>query len=387
MQDVLAQYAQLLSQRKDEGRLRALRSIMPGEGATILVNRRPLINFASNDYLGLSQHEHLKQRSIEYINRFGVGSTASRLVCGNLEPFEAVERKLASLKGTETALILPSGFQTNLTMIPALANGTETFIACDRLSHNSLLSGVQLSGAKWTRYQHNDTADLTRRFNEADERFTKKWIITESVFSMDGDRVDMPALLAAARDANASLYVDEAHATGVLGQSGMGMCVGETGITAVMGTFGKALGSFGAYIACTQTLKDYLINFCSGLIYSTALPPAVLGAIDAALDVVPTMEKQRQVLLDNAEQFRAKLNHAGFDTGASSTQIIPVIVGSDDAALSLAQHLEDGGIFAPAIRPPTVPDDAARVRFSLSLLHSREHLERVLTLMRNWRAH
>jgi 8-amino-7-oxononanoate synthase len=165
----------------------------------------------------------------------------------------------------------------------------------------------------------------------------------------------------------------------------MGMTVGHSGISVAMGTFSKGAGAFGGYIACSQQLKDYLVNFCSGVIFSTALPPAVLGAIDAALDVIPTMEKQREVLLSNAEHLRTRLHQMGFDTGKSGSQIIPIIVGSDTDALSLTDCLQDGGIFAPAIRPPTVPDGTARVRLSLTSHHTTEHFERILSLLRNWR--
>ncbi|HEY9791547.1 MAG TPA: 8-amino-7-oxononanoate synthase [Candidatus Obscuribacterales bacterium] len=386
MRHLLAQISQQLLQRQSEGRLRQLRNIMPGTGAQILVDRRPLINFASNDYLGLSNHPALSQRSIEFTQRYGTGSTGSRLICGNMEPYEYIERKLASLKGTEAALILPSGFQTNLTVLDALCGG-ESLLACDRLSHNSILRGAQTSGARWTRYEHNDFTDLDERLVDQTGRYKTKWIATESVFSMDGDVVDLPSLQKVATAHDAAIYLDEAHATGVMGSYGMGFAAGKAGVTVAMGTFSKAAGSFGGYIACSQKIKDYLINFCGGIIFSTALPPPVLGAIDAALDLIPTMEKQRQLLLSNAEHLRTKLHKLGIDTGNSASQIIPIIVGDDNAALNLSQHLQDGGIFAPAIRPPTVPDGTARVRLSLTVHHTSEHLERIVNLMRSWNAH
>lgn len=375
-----------LAERRASGRLRKLRQIMPADGAHILVERRRLVNFASNDYLGLSDHPALKQRAIEYIQRFGVGSTASRLLSGNLEPYDHIERKLASLKGTETALILPTGFQTNVTLLSALS-ADKTLLACDRFCHVSLLKGAQLSGGRWTRYEHNDLNDLDCKLAQAGKRYAHKWIVSESVFSMDGDRVDIQGLLKIATAHGASLLLDEAHATGVLGELGMGLSVGQRGVTVAMGTFGKGLGSFGAYVACSRMLKDYLINFCAGLIYSTALPPAVLGSIDAALDLVATLEPQRRQLLENADQMRNRLHKLGYDTNKSTTQIIPIIVGKDEDAAALAQYLEEGGIFAPAIRTPTVPDGTARIRLSLTVNHTREHLERILSLLRSFHAH
>ena len=385
----LAHYmeAQLQARTADD-RLRRLRTVLPASGAHVTVDGRPLVNFASNDYLGLSSHPELKERAIEYTRRFGTGSGASRLLSGNIEPYDHIERKLASLKGTETAIILPTGFQANLTVLPAVA-GINALIACDRLAHNSLLQGAQLAARRWTRFDHGDLNHLDECLSGKGRvtQFTHKWIVTESVFSMDGDRADLPGLQKIASAHNAALYLDEAHATGVLGEFGMGMSAGKAGIDVAMGTFGKACGSFGAYIACSNTMKEYLVNFCAGLIYSTALPPAVLGAIDAALDVIPRMEKQRQLLLENADKLRTQLHKMGFATANSTTQIIPVMVDSDESAVKLAQYLQDGGIFAPAIRPPTVPDGCARVRLSLTVEHTYEHLNRLVQLLRNWHAH
>jgi 8-amino-7-oxononanoate synthase len=382
--DALAHYAELLSQREADSRRRALREIVPGDGAIIHVNGRPLVDFASNDYLGLARHPLLIDRSVEYTRRFGAGSTASRLLSGNIAPFEAVERKLASLKGTQAALLLPTGFQANTTVLPALAD-SKTQILCDRLSHQSLLSGAQLSNRQWGRFTHNDLDALRAKIEQ--QPAERRIIVTESVFSMDGDVADLNSLEEIATTNGALLYVDEAHATGVLGRNGMGLAAGRGENVIAMGTFGKALGSFGSYIACTSELREYLVNFCGGLIYSTALPPAVLGAIDAALDIIPMMEKQRELLMSNAERLRVKLRALGYDCGNSSTQIIPIVVGEDADAVALAAHLESGGFFAPAIRPPTVPDGAARVRLSLTTLHTREHLERLCLLMRDWRGH
>lgn len=383
MQDVNAHYSQLTSSR-DAARLRTLREIMPGDGATITVNGRPLVDLSSNDYLGLSKHPLLKQRSIEFINRFGTGSGASRLLSGNLAPFEYIERKIAAFKGTQAALLLPTGFQANATVLTALAT-PDCEIFLDKLCHASLLSGALMSQSKWRRFTHNEYEQLNEKLSSTKDRH--RIIVTESVFSMDGDRADLDRLQKIATANGALLYVDEAHATGVLGTGGAGLTAMREGVHVAMGTFGKALGSFGAYVACTREIRDYLVNFCGGLIYSTALPPSVLGAIDAALDVIPTMEKQRQLLQSNAEHVRERLRHYGFNVGRSESQIIPIITGSDRSAVQLAQYLEDGGFFAPAIRPPTVPEGEARVRLSLTTTHSAEQLQRLCELMRNWREH
>lgn len=386
--DALAHYTSLLTQREADSRRRSLREILPADGAVINVNGRALVDFASNDYLGLARHPLLVERAIEFTRQFGAGSTASRLLSGNLAPFERVERKLASLKGTEAALLLPTGFQANTTVIPALADSARTQVLCDRLCHQSLLAGAQLSSGKWTRFAHNDINALGEKIKSSSD-IDRRVIVTESVFSMDGDAAPLDDLQTTATKYGAILYIDEAHATGVQGPHGMGLTAGRTASDFAlisMGTFGKALGSFGAYIACTREMRDYLINFCAGVIYTTALPPAVLGAIDAALDIIPAMERQRAMLLADAERLRTKLRAMGFDCGSSTSQIIPIIVGSDANAVSLARHLEANGFFAPAIRPPTVPEGSARVRLSLTTLHTREHLERLCILMRDWRA-
>jgi 8-amino-7-oxononanoate synthase len=385
--DALAHYSHLLTQREADSRRRSLREILPADGAIINVNGKPLVDFASNDYLGLARNPLLVERAIEFTRKFGAGSTASRLLSGNIAPFERIERKLASLKGTEAALLLPTGFQANTTVIPALADSARTQVLCDRLCHQSLLSGAQLSAGKWTRFAHNDVAALEQRIEAAPDA-ERRLVVTESVFSMDGDAAPLDELITSATKYGAILYVDEAHATGVQGPHGMGLTAARAtdGVALIsMGTFGKALGSFGAYIACTREMRDYLINYCAGVIYTTALPPSVLGAIDAALDIIPTMERQRAMLLSDAERLRTKLRAMGFDCGASTSQIIPIIVGSDANAVSLAKHLEAGGFFAPAIRPPTVPEGSARVRLSLTALHTREQLERLCLLMRDWR--
>ena len=394
MQHLLDPIIQQLAGREVEQRLRSLRTVVPLAGGRISLDGREVINFASNDYLGLSMHPELKRRAADCVQKYGVGNPSSRLISGNVDLYDVIERKLAKLKGTEAALVLPSGYQTNLTVLAALGavSGAEsgstakTLLALDRLSHNSLLMGAQLSGCRWTRFQHNDFVDLEKRLlSDQYKDFSRRWIVSESVFSMDGDQSDISALGAAARKLRAGLFVDEAHATGVFGRAGMGLTVGHKDVTVAMGTFGKGLGGFGAYIACSQKLRDYLINFCAGLIYSTALPPAVLGAIDAALDVVPAMDDARTHLLTQANFVRTRLSSMGFDTARSTTQIIPILVGSEAKALSLAAHLLEHGIFAPAIRPPTVAPESSRVRLSLSASHTQEQINYLIKTMSTWK--
>ncbi len=377
-------YQLATAERKQQNRFRQLRPLATTGGAEIsLDGERKLINFASNDYLGLTKHSELKRRAIEFTEKYGVGLGSSRLVSGNLNVFEQIERKIAQFKGTETSLLLPSGYQTNATVLAALGR-KRTLLASDHENHNSITTGIQLSQGDWQRYSHNDLGHLETLLRKSAD--SAKWIVSESVFSMDGDLSDVTALSKLATKYDAAVYIDEAHATGVLGSEGRGLSYDANGVDIAMGTFSKAFGSFGAYIACSNVMRHYLVNFCSGLIYSTALPPPVLGAIDAALDVIPSMNEERARLLEKSETLRNQLNKLGFSTGNSQTQIIPIIVGTDAEALSLASYLEECAILAPAIRPPTVREGEARIRVSLTAVHTDEHIDQLLSSLRRWKA-
>ena len=373
------------------GRRRVLRQIgRPAFGKTpllpgrILVNGRELVNVSSNDYLGLSCHPELIARSAKWGERWGVGSGASRLVSGNIEPFAQVEEKLASGKGTETALVLVSGYQANVSILPALldsrVHGAVPLVFADRLNHASLHAGCRAAGVHQIRYRHNDMSHLEELLEAkaSGAENVPVFILSETVFSMDGDRVDISTLACLARRFNAFLYLDEAHATGVLGKNGFGLSADHPGAAnLVMGTFGKALGGFGAYCACSASLRDYLVNCCGGLVYSTAIPPTVMGAMDAALDLLPALGKTRTRLLQQADDLRATWRAAGLDCGQSTTQIVPLIVGEDNEARDLSCALEEIGFLVVAIRPPTVPEGTSRLRFAISAAHEAEDLARL----------
>ncbi|EFK05463.1 8-amino-7-oxononanoate synthase [delta proteobacterium NaphS2] len=367
---------QTLAERERSGRLRALKGLSPLPGARVRVKGRVLDNFSSNDYLGLSMHPLLRERAIEYTERYGAGAAASRLICGTMDCCLALESKLADLKGTEAALIFNSGYQANVSLLPALAD-RRSLILSDRLNHNSLIKGAMLSRCRVIPFRHNDTDHLKKLLEEnMDKGYSRLIVVTESVFSMDGDCADLGALSELAQDFGAWLMVDEAHAMGVMGKRGMGLACGKK-VDLAMGTFGKAGGSFGAYAACSRKVRDYLVNCCSGFIYSTGLPPAVLGTIDAALDLIPGLDEERTLLQFRADRLRATLNAGGFNTGDSVTQIIPVILGDEGGTVSLSKKLEENGILATAIRPPTVPSGGSRIRLSLSAAHTRDQLERL----------
>jgi len=354
------------------GRRRRLRDIDRLADGRVNLGNGPLIDFSSNDYLGLSNHQELVERARQYMARWGAGAAASRLVSGNLQPFSMIEEKIARGKGSEAALLFVSGVQANSTIIPALLDARvldgEPLVYVDRLNHASLIQGCRAAGANQIRYRHNDLSHLEELLEQHKEEVRPRFIITETVFSMDGDRSDMQALTTLAKKYGAFIYVDEAHATGVLGHNGFGLAHGlRNGLA--MGTFSKGLGSFGAYVACSHLLRDYLINRCGGVIYATALPPSVLGTIDAAIDLLPDLSLERAIVARHAERFRMALTEAGLDIGLSTTQIVPLILGDEERALEIAKRLEAEGFMAVAIRPPTVPVGTSRIRFSFSAKH------------------
>ncbi|MFW8600812.1 aminotransferase class I/II-fold pyridoxal phosphate-dependent enzyme [Desulfobacterota bacterium M19] len=366
-----------LNKRRNAGQFRTLKPVEPGGIATLMVNGRELLNFSSNDYLGLTQRPEIKEGAISYLRRFGAGCGASRLVCGNFTFFEALEERLARLKGQESALLFNSGFQANVSIIAALAN-RHALIVADRLCHNSIIQGAILSRARLLRFNHNDYDHLRIIMQGSPAPRGPILIITESVFSMDGDQANLTKLHEIAEEYGAILYVDEAHATGVFGPSGMGLACNGKKADLVMGTFGKGCGSFGAYLACPRLVREYLINYGQGFIYSTALPPAAAGAVAAALDLLPGLDNERRYLQESAHYLRKELHNLGFSTGSSTSQIIPLYTGAAGRALELSNYLEEQGIIGVAIRPPTVEPGQERIRLALSTLHTRNHLDRLL---------
>ena len=380
-----ADFADALGRADAGGRRRRLRAIQPLDHGRVRLHGRELIDFSSNDYLGLSRHPALIARAQDWAALYGTGAGASRLVRGTFEAHAAVEAKLAILKGTEASLLFASGWQANASVLPALFAAAETpaLVFADRLVHSSLHHGCQAAGVRQIRFRHNDLDHLEQLLAEREAQPGRRFILTESVFSMDGDQVDIARLTAIAERWDAFLYLDEAHATGVLGPRGMGLSgLMPRAVDLSMGTFSKAMGSFGAYVAGSKTLIDYLINACSGFIYTTAPPPPVLGAIDAALDLVPGMDAERAHLLGLADRLRHGLVEAGVDTGRSTTQIVPAQVGEEAAAMQAARRLEAQGMLAVAIRPPTVPKGSSRLRFTLCAAHSAEDVDRLIAAVK-----
>ena len=372
--------------RAAQDRLRGLKTSALAADGRIWRDGRLLVNFASNDYLGLSLHPALIAASRAYSEKYGAGVAASRLVTGEHPAFAELETRIARAKNQPAALVMASGYQTNLTAVAALADkevaGRPVSILADRLAHHSLLQGAQLSGARLSRFQHNDCDHLEKLLRARTDKGDFCLIVTESVFGMDGDLADLARIGDLARRYGALLYVDEAHATGVFGARGYGLCEDFSDLVDVaMGTFGKALGGFGSYLACAPDIREFLIPRCGGLVYSTGLPPAVLGAMDAALTLVPQLAAERKNLLAQAARLRAALLAQGWNCGASASQIVPVRIGAESDALALAAELDKAGFLVPAIRPPTVPAGSSRLRLSLSAAHKTQDIDALISVL------
>jgi 8-amino-7-oxononanoate synthase len=373
-----------LRRREAAGLRRSLVPTAPLAPGQVQRQGQRLLNFSSNDYLGLARHPLLAQRAAEYATAYGTGAGASRLVTGTQPVHAALEARVAAWKGRPAAMLLASGWQANVAVLGSLLRffGPGTLLFTDELNHSSLVHGARVAGIKPLRYRHNDMAQLGAMLHEARALPHQRVIATESVFSMDGDRADIAALAALAEEHNAFLYVDEAHASGVLGPNGAGLCTAQSRVDLVMGTFSKAMGSFGAYVAGSQALIDFLINACAGFIYTTAPPPPILGAIDAALDLMPHCDAARARLASSAQRVRRAFQAERIDTAASTTQIVPAIVGDAAAAVDLSTALRARGILAVAIRPPTVPAGTSRLRFALSAAHGDADIDELINAVR-----
>ena len=363
---------------------RRLRVIESEPGTTVRIEGQTVILMASNDYLGLATHPKLRQAAIEAIQRFGVGAGASRLVSGTLVPHVELETELARFKGTEAALLFGSGYLANLGLVPVLVKSGGLILA-DRLCHASLIDGCRLSDADVRVFRHGDLAQLnTLLARRSAHRDTL--IVTDGIFSMDGDAAALPELLSLAERYGARVLVDDAHGTGVMGPHGRGTLewFGVEGrLPFHMGTLGKALGTSGAYVAGQASMIHYLLNRARSFLYTTAPPPATAAASLAALNVVQSEPDRRARLWANRDYFLAGLHALGFRTTPTVSAIIPVLIGDPDKALALTRLLLDQAVFAPAIRPPTVPKGTSRIRTTVTSEHSREQLDRVLAAFRH----
>ena len=350
----------------------------PEVGGKITIGGKEILNFSSNDYLDLAHHRHVMDRAREALDQYGVGSTASRLVTGTLPIHEELEDRLAREKGYPAALVFGTGYMANAGTIPVLA-GRDDLIFADKLVHASMIDACKLSGARLVRFAHNDAGALEKRLEQCADTAGRKLIITESVFSMDGDLAPLKEIAVLAEKHGAMFMVDEAHASGTFGPNGAGLIREhglENSVTVSMGTLSKALAGFGGFVACSANLRELLVNSSRAFIYTTAPPPAVIGAALGALDVLEASPNLGNILQANAAYFRSLLHDAGLDTLQSQSQIIPIVIGDNEKAVAASLRLREEGIIAAAIRPPTVPAGSARLRISITLAHHVDDLER-----------
>jgi 8-amino-7-oxononanoate synthase len=365
-----------LDRLREQGLFRELR-MLPQVGGKISVNGREFLNFSSNDYLNLSNHHEVKAAAVEATKRFGCSATASRLMSGHLELHEALEVDLARMVGSEAVLVFGSGFLVNIGVLTAIA-GRDDEIYADRLNHASLIDGMLLSGAKWHRYRHKDMDHLENLLKKSQSR-GQCIIVTDSIFSMDGDIAPLKELAELSNRYGAMLVVDEAHAIGVMGEKGGGVCrIPGNEINAdmvVIGTLSKSLGGYGGFVACSRSMRSFLINRARSFIFSTGLPPGCLGSGRKAVSLVESTPKLGRQLLSRVQKFREFLITEGFTLSELESQILPIHVGDNRDALDLASSLWQKNLMVTAIRPPTVPAGTTRLRVSVTLAHSNDDLQ------------
>ena len=346
------------------------------------------VNLCSNDYLGLSTHPKLREAIVQAVQEAPrLGGTGSRLLSGHLAEWDVLETDFAKFAGTEAALYFNSGYAANLGLLTSLLSEND-IVFSDALNHASLIDGMRLSRAKKEIYRHLDLNSLEEALKKHAQARGRKVVVTESVFSMDGDCAPIPEMLALTDCFGAGLIVDEAHATGVQGASGRGLVAAacaEERVWAIVHTCGKALASAGALVCGSEALKQHLVNHARTLIFSTAQPPYMARQIQAALQLAISMERERASLLERARRFCMALQSDGWDTGRSTTQIVPIIMGDNAETLAAAEHLQGEGFAVRAIRPPTVPEGGARLRLSLTCETSSTDLERLRAALNSWR--
>ncbi len=368
-----------LTNLRGKGLWRALRVLETPQGPRIRVDGHDLLNMSSNDYLGLANDPEMRSAAKAAVDEFGAGAGAVRTIAGTMEIHEALEREIAEWKGVEATLVLQSGFAANLGAVASLV-GRDDVILSDELNHASIIDACRLSRATVRRFAHGDAEALRAELKES-ESYPRKLVITDGVFSMDGDIAPLPDLVDVAEDFGAMVMVDDAHGSGVLGRGGRGTVdhFGLKGRVHVqMGTLSKAIGSMGGYLAGSQTLRDYLIHRARPFLFSTAHPPATVGATRAAIAILSREPERVERLWDNARYFKAGLADLGLDTGRSETPITPVIVGEAERAHALSDRLRELGVFVQSVAFPTVARDAARVRVMVSAAHSRDDLDEAI---------
>jgi len=371
-----------LNELQSLGLLRSLRTVESVDGARAVIDGKPVTLFCTNDYLGLTGHTAVIDAAKEAVDSLGFGSGSAPLIAGRTVYQARLEEELARFKGADAALVFGSGYLANTGLIPALAREGDLILS-DSLNHASIIDGCRLSRAEVEIYNHRDVRSLSKMLGKA-AGYRKLWIVTEGVFGMDGDIAPMPEIVRLADKHGATIILDDAHGTGVLGHTGRGT-LEHFGLAAdgviQMGTLGKALGSYGAFVAAGRDVIDYLVNTARGFMFSTALPPAACAAASASLILIDKEPEMLARLKRNAQRFRDSLNAFGFSVIGEGTPVIPVLTGEADKAVRLSRSLIDEGFYAPAIRPPTVPVGGSRIRFTLSAVHTDDDIDSLIDTM------
>ena len=383
-----------LARLEREGLRRTLREVQSPQGPEIVLDGRPVINFCSNDYLSLANHPLVIASAQKALQTYSVGAGSARLIAGNQEPHTKLERALVELKGASEALLFSSGYHVNTGVIPALV-GKGDAIFSDELNHASIIDGCRLSRAEIQIFNHNDMNDLEHRLRITGSR--RKLIVIEGLYSMGGDYAPLQQVYELARQHDALMIVDEAHAVGVVGPTGAGICE-EVGLTSShgssddprllrVGTLGKALGSMGAYVVGSGEVIEFLRNRARSFIFTTAVPALVAAAAEAAIRIVLKEPERRQKVLASAEALRGKLNAQGWDTEPSEAHIIPIMIGPADRTMELTASILEKGIYVQGIRPPTVPNGECRLRVTMCAGHTPAHLDRLVEVLGEARGH
>ena len=368
MDDWLQSELEIIKQRHLQ---RTLQSFATGNDPHAIINGQPYLLFSSNNYLGLATDPRLKHKAIEAVEQFGVGSGGARLTTGNTVIHEQLEKEIASFKGTEASLVFSSGYLTNIGVIAGLMSEGDVIFS-DALNHASIIDGCRLSKAKTIVYQHADMADLEEKLKQYPNA-NKKLIVTDGIFSMDGDIAPLPQIVQLAKTYDAYVMVDDAHATGVIGKNGGGTAAYfglQADVHITVGTLSKAVGAEGGFVATSQLLVEYLRNKARTFIFQTSLSPAVIQAAREGIRLIQKENERQQQLERNGQFLRSGLKKAGFTLADSSTPIIAIIIGAAEKAVAFSEHVKKKGMFIPAIRPPTVQEGSSRLRMTVMATHT-----------------
>jgi len=371
-----------IQELKDQGVYRQLPVLESASGPEVIINGRKVINLSSNNYLGFADHPRLKAAAIKAVEKYGVGSGAVRTIIGNMDIHEELERKLAAFKREEAVMVFQSGFNCNAGTIQAITEKGDVIIT-DELNHASIIDGCRLSRADKVVYKHSDMEDLERILKESQSKYNRMLIITDGVFSMDGDLARLPEIVELAEKYGALTYVDDAHGSGVLGENGRGTVDHfhlHGRVDFCIGTLSKAIGVIGGYVAGSKTMQEWLSHRGRPLLFSTSLPPAAVGAIMEAVDILTETTEYTDRLWANARFFKEKMGALGFNTGHSETPITPVIIGDEAQTMAFSRKLLENGLFASGIVFPTVPKGTGRVRCMVTAAHTEEQLSRAVDI-------